>query len=59
MADSPLYFDAAVETRSDTAGNPSHDFGGKRNIRHGDFIQISADSTDGRNVGDVSIAPVS
>ncbi|MBK7782295.1 MAG: hypothetical protein IPJ58_16280 [Ardenticatenia bacterium] len=51
MADSPLYFDMTVETRSDAAGNFSHDFSGKRNIRHGDFIQISAD-IGGHNVSD-------
>ncbi|MBK8541832.1 MAG: hypothetical protein IPL60_17810 [Ardenticatenia bacterium] len=56
VADSPLYFDMTVETRSDAAGNFSHDFSGKRNIRHGDFIQISAD-IGGHNVSDVSIAP--
>lgn len=56
VADSPLYFDMTVETRSDASGNFSHDFSGKRNIRHGDFIQISAD-IGGHNVSDVSIAP--
>ncbi len=56
VADSPLYFDTTVETRSDAAGNFSHDFGGTRNIRHGDFIQISAD-IGGHNVSDVTIAP--
>lgn len=56
LADSPLYFDATAETRSDAAGNFSQDFSGKRNIRHGDFIQIGVD-LDGHLVSDLTIAP--
>lgn len=56
LADSPLYFDATAETRSDAAGNFSQDFSGTRNIRHGDFIQIGVD-LDGHLVSDLTIAP--
>ncbi len=56
LADSPLYFDTSAETRSDASGNFSHDFSGKRNIRHGDFLQLSVD-IDGHLVSDVSLAP--
>lgn len=56
VADSPLFFDTTVETRSDAAGNFSHDFSGKRNIRHGDFIQVTAE-IGGHKVSDLTVAP--
>lgn len=56
VADSPLFFDTTAETRSDAAGNFSHDFSGKRDIKNADFIQISAD-IGGHNVIDLSVAP--
>lgn len=56
VADSPLFFDTTAETTSDAAGNFSHDFSGKRNIKNADFIQISAD-IGGHNVIDLTVAP--